>query len=237
MSDYVKILTTMIGIQESMNSHIHPQWREQGWNFWRAAWMECAELMDHIGWKWWSKEEPRMDQARVEVVDIWHFVLSSSMVHDDLGSDLDSIHHFVSQLNAGIVLVHGPNDDGDRSLLRHVDSLARHLAYAAITNAASQGITSLVLNELGMVMQLMDMTMDDVYRTYTAKAALNIFRQKHGYKTGEYSKVWSDGREDNEHLQDVINRLPISHGREYLDAVTVALEDEYDRWDLTKAVR
>ena len=216
-----------------MNSHIHPQWREQGWNYWRAAWMECAELMDHIGWKWWSKEELSMYQAKVEVVDIWHFVLSGMMVTHDLGNPA-SINYFLAHLNARI----GSNS-GSKSTMEdlrwHVDMMASHLSHAA-TSSMPDGI-SLVLNELGMVMHLMNMDMDDVYRIYTAKAALNIFRQKHGYKEGTYSKHWSDGREDNAHLQDVMERLPVVHGTEYLDAVTEALGVEFDKWDLRKAVR
>jgi len=35
---------------------------------------------------------------------------------------------------------------------------------------------------------------------------LNIFRQDNGYKDGSYQKVW-DGREDNEHLADVLATL------------------------------
>jgi hypothetical protein len=38
------------------------------------------------------------------------------------------------------------------------------------------------------------------------KNVLNFFRQDHGYKDGSYIKVWQ-GREDNEHLVDVVNQL------------------------------
>jgi hypothetical protein len=38
---------------------------------------------------------------------------------------------------------------------------------------------------------------------------LNNFRQDHGYKTGEYRKLWN-GREDNEHLVEVLGLLDCS---------------------------
>ena len=41
---------------------------------------------------------------------------------------------------------------------------------------------------------------------YVGKNVLNNFRQDHGYKTGEYQKLWS-GREDNEHLVEVLEGL------------------------------
>lgn len=33
-------------------------------------WTECAELMDHIGWKWWKKQEIDIEQAQIELIDI-----------------------------------------------------------------------------------------------------------------------------------------------------------------------
>jgi hypothetical protein len=54
---------------------------------------------------------------------------------------------------------------------------------------------------------------------------LNFFRQDHGYKEGTYQKVWN-GREDNEHLVDVLNSLDISLS-EYSDKVYAGLKQRY----------
>ena len=47
---------------------------------------------------------------------------------------------------------------------------------------------------------------EQLYRMYVGKNVLNFFRQDHGYKEGSYIKIW-DGREDNEHLSDLLVRL------------------------------
>ena len=53
------------------------------------------------------------------------------------------------------------------------------------------------------------MSYDELFDLYIGKNVLNRFRQDHGYKTGEYHKLWQ-GREDNEHLMEVLNGLKVS---------------------------
>ena len=45
-----------------MNTKVHSQWQEQEFEWYRAIWVECAELLDHYGWKWWKKQTPDVDQ-------------------------------------------------------------------------------------------------------------------------------------------------------------------------------
>lgn len=42
------------------------------------------------------------------------------------------------------------------------------------------------------------------------KNVLNFFRQDHGYQEGTYRKSWHDGREDNEHLVELVHSLDAS---------------------------
>lgn len=65
-------LDKMIAMQTDLNKSIHPAWEDQDFNWFRAIWIECAELMDKIGWKWWEKQTLDRDQAVLELVDIWH---------------------------------------------------------------------------------------------------------------------------------------------------------------------
>ena len=46
-------------------------------NYTRAMQQEIAELVDSVPWKWWAKYQKFDDQnARVEVVDLFHFLVS-----------------------------------------------------------------------------------------------------------------------------------------------------------------
>src|SRR4029077_14730270 len=69
-------LEAMAELQDSLNRNVHAAWRTQGHQYYRAIWVECAELLDHFGWKWWKHQRPDLDQVKLEIVDIWHFGLS-----------------------------------------------------------------------------------------------------------------------------------------------------------------
>ena len=67
----------MLTLQDRMNTKVHPQWIEQRYEWFRAIWIECGELMEHYGYKWWKKQTPDIEQVRLEAIDIWHFGLSA----------------------------------------------------------------------------------------------------------------------------------------------------------------
>ena len=47
-------------------------------NYTRAMQQEMAELIDSVPWKWWAKYQKFDEQnARVEVVDLFHFLSPS----------------------------------------------------------------------------------------------------------------------------------------------------------------
>ncbi len=58
-------------------------------NYCRAMGQEIAELTDSVPWKWWAKYQKFDEQnARVEVVDLFHFLISLAQV---LGMSADDV--------------------------------------------------------------------------------------------------------------------------------------------------
>ena len=50
-------------------------------NYCRALSQEIAELTDSVPWKWWAKyQKYDVQNARVEVVDMFHFLISLAQV-------------------------------------------------------------------------------------------------------------------------------------------------------------
>lgn len=86
MTDKLETLFTM---QESLNRRIgvdtstmtdeeRVQWVL---NYCRAMGQEIAELTDSVPWKWWAKYQTFDQQnCRVEVVDLFHFLISLAQV-------------------------------------------------------------------------------------------------------------------------------------------------------------
>ena len=81
---------------------MHPDWRSQGYEYYRAIWVECAELLDHFGWKWWKQQPTDVDQVQLEIVDIWHFGLSDLLRDDAL--DAATIERFARANDRSVVL-------------------------------------------------------------------------------------------------------------------------------------
>jgi dimeric dUTPase (all-alpha-NTP-PPase superfamily) len=66
-------------------------------NYCRAASQELAELTDSVPWKWWAKYQTfDKANARVEVVDLFHFLISLAQV---LGMSAQDVHDLYVQKN------------------------------------------------------------------------------------------------------------------------------------------
>ena len=59
-------------------------------NYARAMQQEMSELIDSVPWKWWAKYQEFDEQnAKVEVVDLFHFLISLAQV---LGMTPEDVH-------------------------------------------------------------------------------------------------------------------------------------------------
>lgn len=179
-------LQIMLDLQDGMNTKVHPEWRSQEFEFYRAIWIECAELLEHYGWKWWKKQTPDTEQVALELIDIWHFGLSILLQNS---GDLETL---AKQVDEQLTIA---TDEPDFRL----DLEA--FACATLTDRQFH------IDKFGRLMAGVDMSFEQLYRGYVGKNVLNFFRQDHGYKDGSYRKHWGDGREDNVHLVEVVREL------------------------------
>jgi dimeric dUTPase (all-alpha-NTP-PPase superfamily) len=180
-------LKVMLELQNAMNTRVHNEWRDQGFEWYRAIWIESAELMDHYGWKWWKHQKPDIEQVKLELIDIWHFGLSILLVNKI------SIEAITEQVTDALKV----EADGDFKIA--LESFTAH------TLSEKDFSVSLFVT----LLKGMDMTFEDLYSGYVGKNVLNFFRQDHGYQEGTYKKIW-DGREDNEHLVELVAELDVS---------------------------
>lgn len=178
-------ISTMLELQDSMNSKVRDDWREQNFEWYRAIWIECAELLDHHGWKWWKKQQPDVNQIALELVDIWHFGLSLLLLKDQS-------HEVISE--SVIKAFDEVEASGDFAI-----NLEEFTKNTLVTKDFDiNGFVGLVK---GIGMQF-----DQLYIAYVGKNVLNFFRQDHGYQDGSYHKQWG-GKEDNEHLVEIVGKL------------------------------
>lgn len=90
-----KALNARIGVQtDGMKEAEKTQWVL---NYCRAMTQEIAELTDSVPWKWWAKYQAFDEQnARVEVVDLFHFLISLAQV---LGMNADDVFNAYMKKN------------------------------------------------------------------------------------------------------------------------------------------
>lgn len=198
-------LETMLSMQHQMNTRVHPDWINQGFEWYRAIWIECGELMDHFGYKWWKKQDPDMSQVRLEVIDIWHFGLSALFRSDTSIAQL--AEHLIVELEVNSSEVLG------------VREATEALAMSSLKSKSFSVV------QFAALMRACNLSFDELYRHYVGKNVLNFFRQDHGYKDGSYQKIW-EGREDNEHLADLMEVLD-SQSEDFPSDVYAALKTKY----------
>ena len=197
-------ILTMLELQDAMNSKVNPDWRNAGSEWYRAIWTECAEMLDHYGWKWWKHQQPDMEQVKLEIVDIWHFAMSDLLIRGQSTEDV------ASQIEAGLSQPVQADD-----IRQSIESLALVTLQTRSAHVA----------EFVGLMQCAGLSFEELFRMYVGKNVLNFFRQDHGYKDGSYIKVWN-GREDNEHLAEILSSLnPDDSG--FADKVYQQLESAY----------
>ena len=108
MFDMQKDLNKKVGVDtDSMSPDEQIKWVL---NYTRALQQEVAELIDSVPWKWWAKyQEFDVQNARVEVVDIFHFVVSLAQV---LGMTPDDVYEAYLKKNK---VNHNRQEDGYQS--------------------------------------------------------------------------------------------------------------------------
>lgn len=179
-------LKTMLEMQDRMNTRVHPDWINQHFAWYRALWIECGELIDHYGYKWWKRQEPEMEQVRLEVIDIWHFGMS--MCFDGVRGPAELARVMAAELEQ--------NPPESLPMLDAVEALAGEVLVERRFS----------VSRFWSVMMAAGLDLDGLYGGYVGKNVLNFFRQDHGYKEGTYRKQWQ-GREDNEHLSELLERM------------------------------
>ena len=195
-------LVTMLQLQQQLNDATNGKnWtdgvtkngKEIDWK--RCIYMECAEMIDSFAWKHWKNidAQPDWDNLQIEIVDVWHFILS-------LAIEVSAKNTHLSRETLAAELAELPPlqklyTQNDRfATQKEVIDQVEILMMDALKR---EGFSIDVMMEHFFTLVAMGgLDMGSLYRLYVGINILNQFRQDHGYKDGSYIKVWN-GQEDN----------------------------------------
>ena len=194
----------MLDLQNKINEKVHPHWREQNFEWYRAIWVECAELLDHYGWKWWKKQSPNQAQIELELVDIWHFGLSILLSNYDIEKSISLISEVITDQRGSGKFRENLEDFTSNTLQTRSFDLKRF---------------NQVMNDVGL-------TFEKLYVGYISKNVLNSFRQDKGYQAGTYIKDWG-GIEDNEYLIRLASKMD-PKSENFSSELYTLMEKEYE---------
>lgn len=188
MKSRPQMIADMLALQAKLNDRAFPKWRTHTPDYDLAIISECSELIDSVGWKWWKKQEPRpLVQTQMEVIDIWHFVMSGLLAAGTEHILFEDYGHV--SLSPGVLALPTSPEAvliSAKKLLASLSGEDRELASAFFHLAARTRLS-----------------VADIYRLYVGKATLNLFRWDCGYAEGLYVKDWL-GEEDNDYLEKII---------------------------------
>lgn len=209
-----KLVYLMLDYQDRLNAVIEGKnWKSKNLPWYRAVWMECAELMNCFPWKWWAKKEVDRQNALIELVDAWHFILSWSLQENHL---LPEIMEELEFRRSGNVRSSSPEKIAEGVELMAKLSLKKDFA----------GVV-LVFHDL---MNGLSCDVEKLAKIYLAKNVLNQFRQKKGLKRGTYRKHWN-GVEDNVVMLSLVENvdLDVDDVDGFQKKLMSLLEEEYEK--------
>jgi hypothetical protein len=209
---------TMLSLQANMNFKIDPDWVEARYPYLLAVVIEGAEAIEHHGWKWWKKQHKDLPQLQMELIDIWHFMLSEILLRND--ADEEKAVVFLNQAIAESENLQSLHFDGQDYPLKDLGLLQQIELLIALA-----GARRVEVGLFSSIMRLCELDWSSLFSQYVGKNVLNVFRQDHGYKQGTYLKQWN-GQEDNEHLVEILSQLD-PETESYKEQLYSQLESRY----------
>lgn len=186
----IEMLEKMFKKQDELNIHTNNEnWKNINIPWYRAIWVECSEMLDYTPWKWWKYGELKLDDIRLELVDIWHFGMSNIMSVFQTEEEMEDCVNVIEKLFKEQIIENCTIQE-------------------AIEKLSSKALThkKFGVKEFVNLCKMINMNLEDLYKLYMGKNILNVFRQDHGYKNGKYVKIWN-GKEDNYYMMETLKNL------------------------------
>jgi len=218
MENYKKV-KEMFLMQQALNDETNGVGWEDGYtkngkliNWKRCIYMECAELIDSFAWKHWKNisAAPDVNNIVIEIVDVWHFVMSYILEQYYGSKDIDHIVSDVTAVSGFAEFSSYAYDIREYSIYEIINDIE---LIVHETSGFDLHIGELLTDFFRVALKC-GVSLDILFEKYIGKNVLNKFRQDHGYKEGSYRKIWGD-LEDNEVLIEVLSKGAVSASEIY----------------------
>ena len=185
-------------------------------NWLRCIHMEVSELIDSTPWKHWKniKDAPDMNNIHIELVDIWHFLMSYVLQETNVPRAIS------------LVNTHCIYEAADKTDIKLIVKEAEKLSYISLAietgNMPTFSGIERFIDQFFRCCKISGLSFTWLQKLYIGKNCLNKFRQDNGYKEGTYVKKYN-GKEDNVVMMDIIENMEDVS----FDELYGKLEEEY----------
>jgi dimeric dUTPase (all-alpha-NTP-PPase superfamily) len=212
-NEKIELIINALEKQDELNTLTNGlDWRTNpNLKWYRAIWTECAELIDYTNWKWWKKETISINDVKMEIIDILHFMMS----------ELIKIYNIEKSAK---LMFNGFKYERKTDFSLDLEKV--RLCAETLVVSSIQANTVGCFNSFLILCKSLNLDFENLYKLYIAKNVLNRFRQAHGYKQQTYQKIWN-GQEDNVYLMDILENVPID--KNIYDTIYSKLETQYKK--------
>jgi dimeric dUTPase (all-alpha-NTP-PPase superfamily) len=188
------MLLDMFCMQNEIQNYLDPDWRNKNLRFDQAIIAEVGELLEELDYKWWKNRATDWQNVRMELIDIWHFLMSDYLTRND------EVHINIKRLSAMRALP--INKIVEEPIREHV----RNEITEWLVSYLSRDSDDIVFFNFFVLCCKVNLTLEDLYVVYSVKNVLNRFRWDNGYKNNAYIKDWM-GQEDNSVCLNLAEKL------------------------------
>ena len=213
----LELIQDTFELQDNFNEKVIPGWKMKNLDWWMAITDEITEILNSANWKWWKNsknlnevgKKVDMQNVEVEMIDIFHFLLSLGIKYQKQSVML-------------MFLIAGTKLDKKFEPVEIIKKTRYEMRIFADLEIFEMVFYKWVELWFGMGKSL-----DYLMKAYRIKNALNIIRQKFGYKQGTYEKIWDKkkGLEDNVIAWQIADKLELN--KEFFDKLIDELSKYY----------
>ncbi len=169
-------------------------------NWLRCIHMEVSELIESTPWKHWKNinSAPDMNNIHVELVDIWHFLMSYILQETN-------IPKAVSLVNTHCIY-EALEDIDVKLMIKEAEKLSYISLAIQTENMPSFSGIERFIDQFFRTCKISGLSFTWLQKLYIGKNCLNKFRQDNGYKEGTYIKQWN-GKEDNVVMISILEKI------------------------------
>ena len=245
MAAKLNLFTEICSMQNELNIYLNPKWKTANYDFRLAASQELSELIDHLPWKWWkAAKEVDMAQAKLEVVDITHFIIADLLKYFERPElvarmilDTETAYEQAKRDKIVKLVVSdrlATNFDGSVngriSESKSFDEIIKRTfkLQARLVNCSSIYLPDVLIE----LWDLYDLELKEIAKIYFSKNTLNMFRYENGYREGTYIKIWPNQNIQQSYSEnDTANYIRLdAEDNVVLHSIT---EYELANWDWT----